>query len=96
METKPKVQSVEDTKVPLDLDNVIEDARIATQKEHRMSLWKGLKLYPKAVGWSILISAAIIMEGYDVVLMGSFYGYPAFNRKYGKLMSDGSYGLSAA
>ncbi|KAL5363679.1 general substrate transporter [Aspergillus floccosus] len=96
MYPKPTVQSVEDIKAPLDLDNVIEDARVATEKEHRMSVWNGLKLYPKAVGWSILISAAIIMEGYDVVLMGSFYGYPAFNHKYGKLMSDGTYGLSAA
>ncbi|KAL2810599.1 general substrate transporter [Aspergillus granulosus] len=97
MEIKSSAQHVEDDiKVPIDMDNVIHDARNATEKEHNMSLWRGLKLYPKAVGWSILISAAIIMEGYDVVLMGSFYGYPAFNRKYGKLLSDGNYGLTAA
>ena len=98
MERKPSAQHVEDDikATPFDMDEVTRDARIATEKEHKMSLWKGLKLYPKAVGWSILISAAIIMEGYDVILMGSFYGYPAFNYKYGKLMSDGSYGLSAA
>jgi SP family general alpha glucoside:H+ symporter-like MFS transporter len=97
MEVKSSAQHVEtDVKMPPDMDRVIQDARIATEKEHKMSLWQGLKLYPKAVGWSILISAAIIMEGYDVVLMGSFYGYPAFNRKYGKLLSDGNYGLTAA
>lgn len=79
-----------------DLDRVIHDARVATEKEHSMSLWQGLKLYPKAVGWSLLISTAIIMEGYDVVLMGSFYDFPAFNKKYGQLMEDGSYGLSAS
>ncbi|KAJ5649623.1 uncharacterized protein N7484_003346 [Penicillium longicatenatum] len=94
---KPSAQHVEDdVDVHLDMDNVVHDAKIATEKEHNMSLWRGLKLYPKAVGWSILISTAIIMEGYDVVLMGSFYGYPAFNKKYGHLMSNGSYGLSAA
>ncbi|KAJ0415054.1 general substrate transporter [Aspergillus carlsbadensis] len=97
MEIKSSAQHVEsDVKMPSDMDQVIKDARIATEKEHKMSLWQGLKLYPKAVGWSILISAAIIMEGYDVVLMGSFYGYPAFNRKYGHIQSDGNYGLSAA
>ncbi|KAF9885307.1 hypothetical protein FE257_013024 [Aspergillus nanangensis] len=97
MDLKASVQHFEaDDKMPPDMDRVIDDARIATAKEHKMSLWQGLKLYPKAVGWSILISAAIIMEGYDVVLMGSFYGYPAFNRKYGNLMSDGNYGLTAA
>jgi SP family general alpha glucoside:H+ symporter-like MFS transporter len=97
MNIKPSAQHVEDdVDVHLDMDNVVHDAKIATEKEHNMSLWRGLKLYPKAVGWSILISTAIIMEGYDVVLMGSFYGYPAFNKKYGHLMSNGSYGLSAA
>ncbi|KAJ0272735.1 hypothetical protein COL922a_014619, partial [Colletotrichum nupharicola] len=97
MEIKTSAQHVErDVKMPPDMDRVIQDPRLATEKEHKMSLLQGLKLYPKAVGWSILISAAIIMEGYDVVLMGSFYGYPAFNRKYGKLLSDGNYGLTAA
>ncbi|PLB53878.1 putative MFS alpha-glucoside transporter [Aspergillus steynii IBT 23096] len=68
----------------------------ALEKEHNMTLWQALRIYPKAVGWSILLSCAIIMEGYDVVLIGSFYAFPAFNEKYGNLMSDGSYGLTAA
>jgi SP family general alpha glucoside:H+ symporter-like MFS transporter len=76
-------------------DNLVQDAKLATEKEHRMTLWQGLRLYPKAVGWSLLISSAIIMEGYDVVLMGSFYAFPAFNERYGHRMSDGSYALSA-
>lgn len=92
MESKSATDHVEE----MDLDRMIRDARLATEKEHGMSLWQGLKLYPKAVGWSLLISTAIIMEGYDVVLMGSFYGFPAFNQKYGKIMKDGSYGLSAS
>ncbi|KAI2730781.1 hypothetical protein CBS147332_2633 [Penicillium roqueforti] len=36
------------------------------------------------------------MEGYDVVLIGSFFAFPAFNLKYGELMSDGKYGLAAS
>jgi SP family general alpha glucoside:H+ symporter-like MFS transporter len=92
MESKSATDHVEE----MDLDRMIRDARLATEKEHGMSLWQGLKLYPKAVGWSLLISTAIIMEGYDVVLIGSFFGFPAFNQKYGKLMKDGSYGLSAS
>jgi SP family general alpha glucoside:H+ symporter-like MFS transporter len=97
MEIKSSARHVEDEiKVPVVIDNVIKDARTATEKEHNMGLWKAFKLYPKAAGWSILISTAIIMEGFDAVLIGSFYGYPAFNRKYGRLLSDGSYGLTAA
>lgn len=72
------------------------DAQAATAKEHNMTLWQGLKLYPKAIGWSLLFSTVIIMEGYDVVLMGSFYAYPTFRKKYGNLQPDGSYELPGA
>lgn len=75
---------------------VVAGAQLATEQEHTMSLWQGLKLYPKAIGWSVLFSTAIVMEGYDVVLMASFYAFPAFNQKYGNLQPDGTYTLSAA
>lgn len=71
------------------------EAQAALDKEHSMTPWQALKIYPKAVGWSILLSCAIIMEGYDVVLIGSFFAYPQFNQKYGHIMSDGNYGLDA-
>jgi SP family general alpha glucoside:H+ symporter-like MFS transporter len=74
---------------------LVFEAKEATQKEHQMSLLQAIKLYPKAIGWSVILSCAIIMEGYDVVLMGSFYAFPEFQRRYGMLQSDGTYGLSA-
>ena len=52
--------------------DVITNARAATGKEHRMTLWQGIKLYPKAVAWSMLISTCICMEGYDVCLLSNF------------------------
>ncbi len=79
-----------------DAAQLVHDAKVATEKEHDMSLWQGLKLYPKAIAWSLLFSSAIIMEGYDVVLMGSFYAYPSFQEKYGSLQPDGTYQLSGA
>lgn len=79
-----------------DFVGLVQEAREATETEHQMSLWQGIKLYPKAVGWSMLLSTAIIMEGYDVVLLGTFYAYPAFQKKYGVLQPDGSYQLTAA
>ncbi|KAH8705388.1 MFS maltose permease MalP [Talaromyces proteolyticus] len=95
MESKSTSFHLEGTKA-LDIDdNLVHNAELGTAKEHRMTLWQGLRLYPKAVGWSLLISSAIIMEGYDVVLMGSFYAFPAFNKRYGQILSDGSYGLTA-
>lgn len=36
------------------------------------------------------------MEGYDVVLLGSFYALPQFNQKYGHLGPNGEYIISAS
>jgi SP family general alpha glucoside:H+ symporter-like MFS transporter len=74
---------------------VVRNARFASEKEHNMSLLQGIKLYPKAIGWSILISTCICMEGYDVCLISNFYGFPQFNKKYGEQIADGSYQIPA-
>lgn len=60
-----------------------DEARHAASDEKSMSLRQAIRLYPKAVGWSILLSSALIMEGYDLALLGSLYASPEFNRKYG-------------
>ena len=57
------------------MNEVIHNARSATDKEHKMTLWQGIKLYPKAVAWSVLISTCICMEGYDVCLLSNFCEY---------------------
>lgn len=74
---------------------VIRNAKSATEKEQQMSLLQGIKLYPKAVGWSILISTCICMEGYDVCLLSNFYSFPVFNKKYGQRLPNGSYQVPA-
>lgn len=43
------------------LEQMLENARSATEKEHKMTLMQGVKLYPKAIFWSVLISSTIIM-----------------------------------
>ncbi|KAL2810328.1 putative MFS alpha-glucoside transporter [Aspergillus granulosus] len=96
METEKKSADIQHEEAP-HASGVIAstEAQAALDKEHSMTAWEALKTYRKAVGWSILMSCAIIMEGYDVVLIGSFFAYPEFNKKYGQLMSDGNYGLEA-
>jgi MFS transporter, SP family, general alpha glucoside:H+ symporter len=76
-------------------NDIINNARKATDKEHNMSLLQGIKLYPKAVLWSILISTCICMEGYDVCLLSNFYAFPQFNKKYGQQLPDGTYQIPA-
>jgi hypothetical protein len=50
----------------------IHRAKAATDKEHRMSLWTGIKTYPKAIGWSMIISLCIAMEAFDLCLLNTF------------------------
>ncbi|OJJ42455.1 hypothetical protein ASPZODRAFT_137267 [Penicilliopsis zonata CBS 506.65] len=70
-------------------------AQQSTEAEVKMSLWQALKLYPKASLWSILISFAVVMEGYDVILMGSFYAYPNFTKRFGVKDAAGDYEIPA-
>ncbi|KAJ5215741.1 uncharacterized protein N7498_002148 [Penicillium cinerascens] len=77
------------------MDKIIQNAKAATDKERNMSLLQGIKLYPKAVAWSVLISTCIAMEGYDISLVNNFYAFPQFNKKYGTQLADGSYQVSA-
>ncbi|KAM5364343.1 hypothetical protein ACJZ2D_011540 [Fusarium nematophilum] len=72
------------------------DAREATDLEHSLTLRDSFRLYPKAIGFSLLFSTAIIMEGYDLSLLGSFYGYDAFKQKFGdQIDSEGRPIISA-
>jgi len=79
-----------------DVQIMFDNAKAATDKEHKMTLMEGIRKYPKAVGWSLLISSCIIMEGYDVSLVGNFYAFDTFNRKYGELTDKGTYEVPAA
>jgi MFS family permease len=46
---------------------------------------------------STVISMTVIMEGYDVTLLGSFYGYPSFREKYGEFLDEANgYQISSA
>ncbi|KAI8725512.1 hypothetical protein NCS52_00122500 [Fusarium sp. LHS14.1] len=72
------------------------EAHQATAQEHSFGVFQALKTYKRAAFWSILISTTVIMEGYDVTLLSSFYGYPSFREKYGAwLDEDNGYQISA-
>ncbi|KAK5080121.1 hypothetical protein LTR05_008779 [Lithohypha guttulata] len=78
------------------VQNMFTNAASATEKEHKMSILQGVRLYPKAIIFSVIISLCCAMEGYDIALLGNFYAFPPFNRKYGELQSDGTYQVPAA
>lgn len=73
--------------------SLVEKAKQATNAEHDMTVKEALKYHKKAIFWSMVMSATIIMEGYDNILMSSFYAYPSFQKKYGVPVGDGKYEL---
>lgn len=63
-------------------------ARAGTEKEHSMTVRQAVRLYPKAIGWSMLISMICAMEGFSIAEINNFYSMPVFNQKYGTWTGD--------
>lgn len=66
-----------------DFGGLSADSKEATNHEVNMKFWTAVRLYKKGIFWSLLMSTAIIMEGYDTILLANFYGLPAFSDKFG-------------
>ncbi|KAK1998906.1 sugar porter family MFS transporter [Colletotrichum falcatum] len=64
-------------------DDVAAEAAQAARAERQMTLLEAVRTYPKAIGWSVLLSSTLVMEGYDLALLGNLYSSPVFNDKYG-------------
>ncbi|EXJ57713.1 uncharacterized protein A1O5_12503 [Cladophialophora psammophila CBS 110553] len=58
-------------------------AQDVAKDEKDMTIRQAIKVYKKAIIWSLVISTCVIMEGYDTNLLGNFYAYPSFQKKYG-------------
>jgi SP family general alpha glucoside:H+ symporter-like MFS transporter len=67
----------------------------AQAQEHELSFFQALKLYPKGVFWSMAISTAVIMEGFDTKLISTLFAQPAFQKAYGHPAKAGTYQISA-
>lgn len=76
--------------------DLVQNAQDGTEQEHHLSLRDAIRIYKKAICWSMLFSLALVMEGYDTTLLQSFFAFPQFVRKYGSLQPGGGYELSAA
>lgn len=53
------------------LSSLTRDAKMGTEFEHKLGLMDAFRKYPKAVGWSVLVSSACVMEGYDTAFIVS-------------------------
>jgi SP family general alpha glucoside:H+ symporter-like MFS transporter len=78
-----------------DFSALVEKARRASHVEHHLTNWDAFKLFPKAIAFSLVLSLAIIMEGYDTSLLGSFYAYPTFQERFGVPSKQGGYQVTS-
>ncbi|ORX40205.1 trehalose transport-related protein [Kockovaella imperatae] len=67
----------------------VERARLATEAERSMKFGAVLRKYWKAAAWSVVLSTALVMEGFDVIIINSFWGNPAFLERFGQRDGDG-------
>lgn len=70
-------------------------ARAATNAERKITFLDGCRLYPKAMAWSAVVSSTLIMEGFDTLLLFTFFSLPAFKRYYGVPSKNGDYEIPA-
>lgn len=91
MATDKLLKNITSSSMEHDMDDYIskfldisENAKEEDKKEKLMPLREGLKTFPKAAMWSVILSTALIMEGYDTNLLNSMYAMPAFKKKYGR------------
>jgi hypothetical protein len=98
MEKSEEAAQVETSVEPeirdVSMKKIGDDARLATEIEHQMTFMQAIKIYPKAMAWSVFFSLGVIMTGFDPQLLGSLYAEPAFQRDFGYKFGD-SYIISA-
>ncbi|KAF8864458.1 hypothetical protein BDZ45DRAFT_737461 [Acephala macrosclerotiorum] len=71
-----------------------EDALRATEREHALSFFQAVKLYPAATGWSAFFSLGIIMTAFGPQILGSLLAEHTFQKDFGCLF-EGEYIISA-
>lgn len=96
MEKEFELSHLEDSRshaAPSIMKDAVGDA---IEAEGSMGFLQAVRLYPMAIFWSVGMSTAVIMEGYAVMLLSSFYALPQFNRKYGQQQPDRTFVVPAS
>ncbi|PLB47395.1 sugar transporter [Aspergillus steynii IBT 23096] len=79
-----------------DTEDLISRAQESDATDRQLTVLQALKKYKKAVFWAMLLSTSLIMEGYDLVIITSFYGQTQFKNRFGEIDSSGQKAISAA
>jgi SP family general alpha glucoside:H+ symporter-like MFS transporter len=63
--------------------------------EKNLTLLQGVRQYPKAITWSVLLSLTLIMEGYSTILVPNLFALGPFKQQFGDRQPSGQYEISA-
>ncbi|KAL2802977.1 general substrate transporter [Aspergillus granulosus] len=63
--------------------DLIRQAQESDEADRKLTIRQALAKYKKAVFWAMFLSTSLIMEGYDLVLVTSFYGQTQFKERFG-------------
>ncbi|KAI4605399.1 hypothetical protein J4E83_010597 [Alternaria metachromatica] len=89
----PAISKLESTDAILERTTTIVESN--NEAERSMSLREGIRLYPKAITWSVLLSMTLIMEGFSTILVPNLFAMQPFRKQFGTLQSNGLYEISA-
>ncbi|ORX35415.1 general substrate transporter [Kockovaella imperatae] len=62
---------------------LVARAQESDAADHALTIRQALHKYKKAVFWAMILSTSLVMEGYDVVIITSFYGQTQFKNQFG-------------
>ncbi|KAB5523173.1 putative MFS alpha-glucoside transporter [Coniochaeta sp. 2T2.1] len=66
-----------------DIVELIHHAEQGDAADRLLTVRQALKKYKKAVAWAMFLSTSLIMEGYDLSMISSFYGQTQFKNRFG-------------
>ncbi|WVW79631.1 hypothetical protein I302_101600 [Kwoniella bestiolae CBS 10118] len=75
---------------------LIQQAQEADAADHQLTIRQALSRYKKAVFWSMILSFSLVMEGYDLVIINSFYGQTQFKERFGEVQPNGTKIITAS
>ncbi|KAJ9494576.1 hypothetical protein H2202_010008 [Exophiala xenobiotica] len=76
-----------------DTFDLIRHAQESDAADRLLTIRQALHKYKKAVFWAMFLSTSLVMEGYDLVIITSFYGQTQFQNRFG--VEDPSTGKKA-
>lgn len=79
----------------LEINQTFHDSQKLVLVEKEISVLEAVKQYPKEIFWCAVFCLGVVMAGYDGQIISAFYGLPAFQKRFGKLLPDGTYTITA-